>query len=149
MILIPQEFHEHSQASHSDQGSVAPLILGLFAILMSAVYIVSDISAVYIDRRDLISETEAALYQASEELDEVTYYSSGPRSSVPLDCGAAEGRFRKDLPTNIDIRDFLCDGRELIAQVDREIELPFQVRAISITRFTNRIRAGVRTDYLR
>ena len=149
------------QRGKSEEGSIAPLVLGFFVILMSAVYLVSDLSAFYIDRRDLISETEAILYKAAQQLDEIGYYTGqsryskkfslkeGPRNTVPIDCVKAETYFRVNLGVGIEILQFSCNGEELQAAVERQTVLPFQLKAFSITRFTNRIEAAAISEYLR
>ena len=132
----------------SDEGSIAPLIFGFFMILMSATFVVSDISALYVARRDLISNTEAALYRATEELDSKTYYlSTGRKSHVPIDCQAAERRFRTELLREAQIAAFECDGWQLVARVRESRDLPFQLKILSITGFTNEIRAAVVAEY--
>ena len=132
----------------SDEGSIAPLIFGFFMILMSATFVVSDISALYVARRDLISTTEAALYRATEELDSKTYYlSTGRKSHVPIDCQTAERRFRTELLREAQIAAFECDGWQLAARVRESRDLPFQLKIFSITGFTNEIRAAVVAEY--
>ena len=132
----------------SDEGSIAPLIFGFFMILMSATFVVSDISALYVARRDLILNTEAALYRATEELDSKTYYlSTGRKSHVPIDCQAAERRFRTELLREAQIAAFECDGWQLAARVRESRDLPFQLKIFSITGFTNEIRAAVVAEY--
>ena len=132
----------------SDEGSIAPLIFGFFMILMSATFVVSDISALYVARRDLISTTEAALYRATEELDSKTYYlSTGRKSHVPIDCQAAERRFRTEFLREAQIAAFECDGLQLAARVRETRDLPFQLKIFSITGFTNEIRAAVVAEY--
>lgn len=135
------------RAGKSEIGSIAPLMIGFFMILMSAVYLVSDLSAVYIDRRNLISTAEAALYQATQELDRTAYYMFGPKSSVPIDCAAAETSFREIVTVDIEVLDFSCDGQEVRADVKRDFELPFQLRTFAITRFTNRIQASAISEF--
>ena len=135
-------------STSSDEGSIAPIILGFFMILMSATFVVSDISALYVARRDLISNTEAALYRATEELDSKTYYLSTARKShVPIDCQAAERRFRNELLREAQIAAFECDGWQLVARVRESRDLPFQLKIFSITGFTNEIRAAVVAEY--
>jgi hypothetical protein len=138
--VLPKDEH--------DEGSIAPLIFGFFVILMSATFVVSDFSALYIARRDLIADTEAALYRAAEELDEATYYRTvGPRKEVPIDCLRAEIRFRNEIPRSTIIRDFRCDGRQIAARVAESRELPFQLKIFAITDFTNEIQAAVISQY--
>ena len=89
------------ESSH-ERGSLSPLIFGYFIILMAAAFTIADISAVYIDRRELISNTEAALYRATGELDRDRYYrgtglttaagSKANASNVPIDCDVEIGR---------------------------------------------------------
>ena len=145
------------ESSH-ERGSLSPLIFGYFIILMAAAFAITDISAVYIDRRELISNTEAALYRATGELDRERYYlGTGPTtaagnkanaSNVPIDCDVAWQTFRNDIPTEAAVMRFSCDGRKVSATVEREKILPFQFRIMSLLSFTNRIEATVVAEYL-
>lgn len=153
------------QFSDSEHGSLAPLIIFYFTILMILAFIVSNVAAVYISRRELSNRLEASLLVAAKELDQFRYYYPNPlvqRSRVPIDCGRAEYKFRQALESgrpdrslrrsnrliSSRVTSFRCDGFQLSAEVEELNELPFQMRVFRIETFQNRIRAGVTSNYI-
>lgn len=88
-------------------GSISPLIMGYFLILMSMIFLASNVISIYSERRELIAMTESALFRASHELDEQSYYLdmtrntwnilNGRKPRVPIDCLAASRIFRNEL----------------------------------------------------
>lgn len=149
----------------SESGSIAPLIIFYFIFLMTLAFIVSNVAAVYISRRELSNRLEASLLIAAKELDQMRYYYPNPltqRSRVPIDCLRAEYKFRQALESgrpdqklrrsnrliSSRITSFRCDGFQLSAEVEEYNELPFQLRVFRIETFQNRIRAGVTSNYM-
>lgn len=154
-----------NQFSNPDSGSIAPLIIFYFTILMTLAFIVSNVAAVYISRRELSNRLEASLLIAAKELDQMRYYYPNPLTQgdrVPIDCTQAEYKFRQALesgrPNNESrrsnrlissrVRSFQCDGFKLAGEVEELNELPFQIRVFGIETFQNRIRAGVTSNYI-
>ncbi|MFY7813330.1 MAG: hypothetical protein ACOVQZ_05710 [Candidatus Nanopelagicaceae bacterium] len=155
-----------SRIAESDYGSIAPLIIFYFTILMVLVFIVSNVAAVYISRRELSNRLESSLLVAAKELDQMSYYYPNPlieRSRVPIDCVRAKYAFQRALERNrpdphlkrsnrlisSSVLSFHCDGFKLSAEVEELNELPFQLRVFKIETFRNRIEAGVTSNYLR
>lgn len=149
----------------TEEGSISPLILGYFIFIMLAIFLVSDVAHVYIERRSLISEGESALMRSAQELDEFSYYygnsiipplgrdsfadqSSKPwRLRVPIDCAQAKGVFFHQLSVDISVDSFGCDGYELRATISNAETLPFQLKILRITSFTNRVEIGVSSHF--
>ena len=165
VVQIEQNEIEKSDIEKSDSGSISPLILGYFVILMSIGFLILNVLAVYMARRDLLAATEAALYRASSELNEQSYYLNparpliatlrGQEARVPIDCQAASRTFAQELSgndggrsTRIMIEAFECNGEEISARTSRVEQLPFQLRVFNLTNFTNRVRAGVVSQYI-
>lgn len=81
--------------------------MGYFLILMSMIFLASNVISIYSERRELIAMTESALFRASHELDEQSYYLdmtrntwnilNGRKPRVPIDCLAASRIFRNEL----------------------------------------------------
>lgn len=150
----------------TEDGSISPLIIFYFSIVLFLTFIITNIGAAYISHRELISRTEAALSVAAQELDEFKYYYASPITEyfadnsiqrgelkVPIDCADANNRFREILgigqeDTNLTIRDFECNGRELFASVEEQKELIFQLRFLNITSFRNRVSVATDSTYL-
>lgn len=147
----------------SELGSITPLISLYFTISMLLIFIVANISSVYIARRELINLTEGALAKASQELDEFVYYYQIPAPSilggsgelVPLNCSDAGQTFSRELKvlhtsTEIEapqIIDFFCDGRLLGATVQSRHDLPFAVKVLGIESFENKVTVEAVSQY--
>jgi hypothetical protein len=100
-----------ARISLSDEiGSISPLIIFYFSIIVLLIFLVSNVASAYIARRDLISRTESALSVAAQELDEFSYYYGSPLTDflaedaiasrtlrVPIDCADAAQKFTEVL----------------------------------------------------
>ena len=150
-------------------GSITPLISIYFVIVMTAIFIVADVSSTFIARRELINNVETALAIASHELDEMRYYyrlplprslSAGEKRNLPIDCGDAartfntevqlinESRSQKSKSGNLlKIIGFDCDGRELRSRASSTHILPFSLPIFSIKEFTNVVEVAVTVQY--
>ena len=91
--------------NQSEDGSIAPLILAYFSLVMAAIFLISNIASVYVARRDLINITESALSKAAQELDEFVYYYRIPISEifgdenqrVPINCSDAGMTLQREI----------------------------------------------------
>ena len=169
-ITLKSEAKEVILLNRSDflieDGSISPLIIFYFSIVLFLTFIITNIGAAYISHRELTSRAEAALSIAAQELDEFKYYYSSPITEnvadisiqrgefkVPIDCTDANIRFREILSigkedANLVIRDFECNGRELFASVEEQRDLIFQLRFLNITSFHNRVSVATDSTYL-
>jgi hypothetical protein len=96
---------------HEDErGSISPLIIFYFAIILIIIFLIANVSSTYIARRELISRAESALSIAVQELDEIRYYYGSPLTDfladkaisakalrVPIDCADASKSFTQAL----------------------------------------------------
>jgi len=75
-----------------DEGTVLLLILGLVVVAALLISVVTDVSALYLQRRDLISAADGAALAGAQSVDEALVYQQGLPASgpVPLDEAAAE-----------------------------------------------------------
>lgn len=88
-----------------EEGSISPLISIYFVIIMSSIFVLSNVAGIYIDRRTLINQTESSLFVASQQLDEFAYYYQLPSQlsfgasarAVPIDCREAFNVFQQAL----------------------------------------------------
>ncbi len=90
----------------SDEGSISPLISIYFVVIMSSIFVISNVASIYINRRELINFAESSLSAAAQELDEERYYYQLPglawhhereRAFVPIDCRDASETFRREI----------------------------------------------------
>jgi hypothetical protein len=90
-----------------EDGSISVLVFGLFAVVLLASVILTDISAIIVAKRSLIQATESAAQSAAHALDLETYY-QGKHSAlsflvtdaspvIPIDCAAANTRAAETL----------------------------------------------------
>ena len=145
-------------------GSISPLIIFYFSILMILIFLISNVASVYIARRELTNRVEAGLAIAAQELDEFRYYYGSPLTDylaedamrdrtlrVPIDCSESRVTFQRFIkygsnPSALEI-EFECDGFEIGAVVAEVHELPFQLRVLGFTQFKNRVSAAT-SSYL-
>jgi hypothetical protein len=93
-----------------ERGSISPLIIFYFSIILILIFLISNVASTYIARRDLISRAESALSIAVQELDEIRYYYGSPLTDfladdaisakelrVPIDCADASQSFTQAL----------------------------------------------------
>ena len=149
-----------------EEGSITPLISIYFVIIMIFIFIVSNVASTYISRRELINMTEAALAEATHQLDEMLYYYQLPlpnylgglqRQMVPIDCRDAASSFNQAIENDLNVStevepitvlSFDCDGRTIRAKVQRPHNLPFSLPVLSIIQFTNEVEVAVSSRYL-
>lgn len=67
-----------------ERGSVLLLILGLVVLAGLLVTVVIDVSALFLDRRNLIAAADGAALAGAQAIDERTVYESGLPASGPL-----------------------------------------------------------------
>jgi hypothetical protein len=147
------------EISESDRGSISPLIAMYFTIAMLGTFLISNITATYVDRRELINLTESALARATQELDEFRYYYRIPIPGVtemeilPINCSDAGAVFSRDLEllgeSNNPIRiiNFECDGETLRSTVSRKSDLPFAVNIFGMETFLNKVQISAQARF--
>jgi len=157
-----QESKLKREPSDDDKGSITPLILLYFIVIMTSIFVIANIASVYIARKELITMAEAALSKAAQELDEARYYYSLPSifpsgdsqgGAIPIDCNDASTTFRREIAamsvqTETEISKFECDGENLSASLSETSRLPFELPIFNTREFTNHVRVSVRSIYL-
>ena len=144
-----------------DKGSITPLIVLYFIVIMSSIFVIANVASMYIARKELITMAEAALSKASQELDEARYYSlpsifplgDSQGRAIPINCNDASTTFRREIAamsfqTEIEISKFECDGENLSATVSESSRLPFELPIFNTREVTNQVRVSVRSIYL-
>lgn len=144
-----------------DEGSISPLIVLYFIIIMTSVFVIINLASMYISRKELITSIEGALSRAAQELDEERYYYSLPMitslgnsesRSIPIDCKDAGRTFEREISAfrfhkRARIMSFDCDGEILSATVSETQELPFRIPIFEVSQFTNQVRVSTRSIY--
>ena len=146
---------------YSQRGSISILTIGLFTVLLATVLILSDVTTVYLAKRTLILASEAAVQRGSKNLDQSAYYSgeyntttflqgllgSGEEDpGIPIDCQAGLGDAREVISnwqgedrtisrsgiSEMQLRDFQCDGFQIYLESSAVVELPFPFAFIGV-----------------
>jgi hypothetical protein len=73
-----------ANADRSEEGTVLLLILGLVVIAALFVTVVMDVSALFIDRRELIAAADGAALAGAQAVDEESLYTKGLPAAGPL-----------------------------------------------------------------
>lgn len=144
-----------------ERGSISILTIGLFMVLLSLFLVLTDISSVYIAKRNLTLTTEAAVQRGVKNLDEESYYSgeynlnrmiwsalgNGQEDpGIPIDCGAGLEDVRQILNdshsltfemsrpnlTGVNLDDFFCDGYRFEIFTSAKANLPIPLPFIEI-----------------
>ena len=156
--LIRGKFVKYFQ---SERGSISILTIGLFSVLLASVLTLSNITTVYLAKRTLILASEAAVQRGTKNLDQAAYYSgeynlteflqgllgAGEEDpGIPIDCSAGL-RDARELLSNwngqdktivrsgisqMQLRDFQCDGFQIYLESSAVVELPFPFAFIGI-----------------
>lgn len=146
---------------YDDRGSLSVLIMSLFMASLLTLFILTDISSVYIAKRALTQSTEAAAQRGARNLNYEAYYSSKYNAltfienltpsaqqdpGIPIDCSKgradAESSF-EDLREvqrrqsglkleSMQIERFECDGFQIALETSAEVALPFQFPFINL-----------------
>lgn len=146
---------------HDDRGSISLLILGLFMLTLITLIVLTDISSIYIAKRALTQATEAAAQRGVRNLDLEKYYAreynanrlvanlllNGEKDpGIPINCekgrsdsfgalrdwGTLGGAISRKNLSNIQIRDFQCDGYEIGIYSSARVTLPFVLPFIGL-----------------
>jgi hypothetical protein len=145
-----------------DEGSITPLIVLYFIVIMASIFVIANVASMYIARKELIVTAEAALSKAAQELDETRYYYSLPSiippgdsrgRAIPINCNDASETFSREIAImsfqrEIEISKFECDGENLSASLNETSKLPFELPVFDTREFTNHVRVSVRSIYL-
>lgn len=97
----------------TDEGTVLLLILGLVVVAAMLVAVVTDVSALYLQRRELVAAADGAALAGAQAVDEESIYLHGLPATgpVPLDQAAAE----------VAVRDYLTETGILEGRLDVRI----------------------------
>lgn len=112
-----------------DEGTVLLLVIGLTAVLVLAVAVVVNVSAVILAKRSLASTADGAAVSAAQALDEQAFYARGLQGGIPLDATEAAERvaayradavrFQPGLQLSVRV-----DGRTAVVRATRTVTLP-------------------------
>lgn len=126
-----------------ERGSISPLIIFYFSVILILIFLISNVASTYIARRDLISRAESALSIAVQELDEIRYYYGSPLTyfladdaisakelRVPIDCTEASRSFTQALYSFSS-----SGGTELTHQLLPNMSTPIQSSSNNLPRY--------------
>jgi hypothetical protein len=137
----------------NESGSISLVVISLFIVSLTSLFIVTDVAAVAIAKRSLTQATEAAAQRGIRNLDKSAYYKGefdmttqarnlfgvGPSDpGVPIDCSRAlidaqgalldwstgPNSLRRIEITNLEIAGIDCDGFEIQLVTRATAQLP-------------------------
>lgn len=122
MTALPQR---RCRRDGVDEGTVLLLIIGLVTIAALLVVVVTDVSALYLERRELIAAVDGAALAGAQAVDEEQVYRDGLPATgpVPLDEDGAEQA----------ARDYLVDARVLGPRTDVTITATTTTVTVTLT----------------
>lgn len=155
--------HKAKSQLGCNRGSISVITIGLFLILLTLFIILTDVSSVYIAKRNLSLTTEAATQRGVKNLDLESYYSgeynlnrmvsnsigSGEEDpGIPIDCGAGlkdvsdviseSHNLGFDLSrsnlSGVTLDDFICDGYRVEIFTSAIASLPIPIPFIDISK---------------
>jgi hypothetical protein len=138
------------------RGSISIITIGLFSILLITSLILTDITSIYLAKRNLTMAAEAAAQQGVSNLDKARYYKGEFNSTkmsltvwgagesdpgIPIDCEAGRGDAVKVLESwsnlgegvsqsnlsEISMTDYSCDGFQIEVRVSGVAKLPIPI----------------------
>jgi hypothetical protein len=77
-----------------DRGTVLPLVIGLVAVVLALVTVVTDVGALWLQRRALQATVDGAALSGAQAVDLRTVYAGGAQGTLPLDPVAARRAVR-------------------------------------------------------
>ena len=87
-----------SAAAESDRGSVLVLMIGLVAVVVLLVGVVTDASVLFLTKRSLAAVVDGAALAGAQTLDEAAFYNAAPTPAaaghVPLDAQLSQAAVR-------------------------------------------------------
>lgn len=87
-----------------DRGSVLPLVIGAVVIVLMLVTVVTDVSALWLQRRALQSTADGAALAGAQAVDLPSVYADGAHGELRLDPRAARSAVRsyvRGVPTTL------------------------------------------------
>ena len=121
-----------TRRTRGDDGTVLLLVVGLTAVLLIAVALVVNVSAVVLAKRSLASAADGAAVSAAQALDRDAFYATGLAGGVPIDPVEAADRvavYRADAEAGqpglrMTVR---IDGRTAVVRASRTVTLPLGI----------------------
>lgn len=160
-------FHPGLEKLKQEEGSISILVVGLFFLLLSLSLILTDISAIYLAKRSLNQNLEAATQRALSNLDQDSYYTGeynlnqleltilGDHEEdpgIPINCDEGEKLAIESLNgltteqfssiqqiSEIEITKYQCNGFEIFMEARALVKLPVPIP------FTQIFSAEIRT----
>ncbi|HET7902602.1 MAG TPA: pilus assembly protein TadG-related protein [Candidatus Nanopelagicales bacterium] len=87
-----------------DRGSVLPLVIGVVAIVLTLVTVVTDVSVLWLQRRALQATVDGAALAGAQAVDLPAVYAGGAHGDLALDPRAARSAVRgyvRAVPTTL------------------------------------------------
>jgi hypothetical protein len=115
-----------------DDGTILLLVLGFTAVLLVAVALVVNVSAVILAKRGIAGAADGAAVSAAQALDADAFYTTGLDGGIPLDPAEAAARvaaYRADAASGQPglLMSVQVDGRTAVVRASRTLNLPLGI----------------------
>lgn len=135
-----------------DSGSVLVLGIVLIAICAAALIVVTDVSAVFLQRRNLSAIADASALAGAQAIDLDAYYSRGASEGTTLDPAIVARVVRANIAaiarsdgmTNLRLEAVESDGESVLVHVSAPISVPFLGALLGAR---THVTASARLDY--
>ena len=142
----------HSRQS-GDGGSVMLLVLGFIAIIMIAIAVVTDVSAVFLQRRSLASIADGAALAGTQAVDLSGYYRRGASAGLspdPTQVRAVVLEYVRNAQVAADMSGLVVEsvrveGRTVLVRLRRTATAPFS--GLLRANFPIRVEAGAELQF--
>ncbi|CAB4345010.1 unannotated protein [freshwater metagenome] len=144
----------------NEEGSVSVLIIGLFLITVSLLFVITDVATISVAKQSLVHATESAALRAVQNLDRASYYEGKSGVAVPIDCASARMRVIEELGIwmesstgmrrpeidSVGLTGFYCLDNVVELRTTAHAVLPFRLPQSSMKDFEIHASAGAKSD---
>jgi len=143
-----------------EEGSISVLIIGLFLITVSLLFIMTDIATIAVAKRSLVQASESAVLRGVQSIDRAGYYNQSTGVAIPIDCSLAKARVLEELASwsasgsdlkrselsEVQLQDFYCQANTVSIQTSARALLPFHLPQSILTDFQVTASAGAQSN---
>jgi len=138
---VREHMRTRIQKLSGEEGSISVLIIGLFAITVALLILITDLASMAVSKQSLLHATEAAAIRAVHSVDIGSYYRGGSGVAVPIDCQVAyqgaideismwlqsETDMKRRELVGASLTDFRCTGDRVELSATAQMRLPFRL----------------------
>lgn len=138
---VRENMRRYTRVLSREEGSISVLTIGLFAITVALLILITDVASMAVSKQSLLHATEAAAIRAVHSVDMASYYRGGSGVAVPIDCQMAyqavtneinmwfqsEPDMKRQELQGVSLIDFQCTGDRVELSTSAQMRLPFRL----------------------